>query len=217
MPAAARRVFGERIDGARRYVELLATAGIERGLIGPAETGRLWDRHLLNCAVVEALIPAGARVIDAGSGAGLPGIPIALARPDLTMQLVESLTRRIAFLVECVDTLGLANTEAFKSRLEDGQLRRRLGGVDVVTARAVAPLDRLARWCLPLLRPGGRLLAIKGASASTELRRHEAVLARYGAVEATIRRCGAGVVVPETTVVDVAVGPVAERPAGRSR
>lgn len=211
------QIFGHRIVSARRYVRLLETAGIERGLIGPAEAERLWDRHVLNCAVVAPLIPQHARVIDAGSGAGLPGIPIALARPDLILQLVESLARRVAFLNECLDTLALNNAEVIRGRIEDGALRSRFAGADVVTARAVAPLDRLARWCLPLLRPGGRLLAIKGASAATELRRHEAVLARYGAVETTIRRCGAGVVVPETTVIDVAAGPAEMRPAGRSR
>ena len=170
VPDEAAAVFGAALDRAAAYVRLLATDGTVRGLIGPREVPRLWDRHLLNSAALAPLIPTGARVVDVGSGAGLPGIPLALARPDLTVVLLEPLARRVTFLDECVDGLGLANVTVVRGRAEEGPARRSLGGADVVTARAVAPLDKLAGWCLPLLRPGGRLLALKGSSAAEELR-----------------------------------------------
>lgn len=170
IPDEAAVVFGVALDRAAAYVRLLATDGTVRGLIGPREVPRLWDRHLLNSAALALLIPTGARVVDVGSGAGLPGIPLALARPDLTVALLEPLARRVTFLDECVDVLGLENVTVVRGRAEEGPARRSLGGADVVTARAVAPLDKLAGWCLPLLRPGGRLLALKGSSAAEELR-----------------------------------------------
>lgn len=170
VPDEAAVVFGAALDRATAYVRLLATDGTVRGLIGPREVPRLWDRHLLNSAALAPLIPTGARVVDVGSGAGLPGIPLALARPDITVALLEPLARRVTFLDECVDVLGLANVTVVRGRAEEGPARRSLGGADVVTARAVAPLDKLAGWCLPLLRPGGRLLALKGSSAAEELR-----------------------------------------------
>jgi 16S rRNA (guanine527-N7)-methyltransferase len=168
-PPDAAAVFGPALDRAVEYARLLATEGTVRGLIGPREVPRIWDRHLLNSAAVAALVPPGARVVDVGSGAGLPGIPLALVRPELTITLLEPLARRVAFLTECVQRLGLDRVTVVRGRAEDGPIRRELGGADVVTARAVAPLDKLARWCLPLLRPGGRLLAMKGATAAAEL------------------------------------------------
>src|SRR5918993_2701250 len=169
VPAAAGQVFGAGLAGAVAYAELLATDGTVRGLIGPREVPRLWDRHLLNSAVIGELVPTGARVVDVGSGAGLPGIPLALARPDIEVVLLEPLARRAVFLTECVRRLALPKVAVVRGRAEEGDVRRRLGGADVVTARAVAPLERLAGWCLPLLRPGGRLLALKGESAAEEL------------------------------------------------
>jgi 16S rRNA (guanine527-N7)-methyltransferase len=175
---------------AERYAAWLAGAGVERGLLGPREADRLWDRHLLNCAVVGVLLAPGDRVVDVGSGAGLPGIPLALARPDCTVVLLEPLARRAAFLDEVVADLGLApRVTVVRGRAED-----HAGTYDVVTARAVAPLERLAGWCLPLLRPGGRLLAIKGARAAAEV-------AAAPALRARVEQVGAGIVDPPTTVV----------------
>jgi 16S rRNA (guanine527-N7)-methyltransferase len=201
-PPAAQKVFDDRLELAARYVEHLATSGVERGLIGPREADRLWDRHVLNCAVVADLVPDGANVVDVGSGAGLPGIPLALARPDLRIVLIEPLARRVEWLEEIVSDLGLSLTVE-RGRAEENAIRRRWEGADVVTARAVAPLARLAGWSLPLLRTGGRLLAVKGASAPQEIDRDAAEVRRLGGGEPRIELCGAGVVEPLSTVVAV--------------
>jgi 16S rRNA (guanine527-N7)-methyltransferase len=208
VPAAAGQVFGAGLAGAVAYAELLATDGTVRGLIGPREVPRLWDRHLLNSAVIGELVPTGARVVDVGSGAGLPGIPLALARPDIEVVLLEPLARRAVFLTECVRRLALPKVAVVRGRAEEGDVRRRLGGADVVTARAVAPLERLAGWCLPLLRPGGRLLALKGESAAEELAATGPALRRIGGSSAELVRCGAGTLAPPTTVVVVTRGTV---------
>ena len=198
-PAAAVRVFGARLDLAGRYAELLAGAGIERGLIGPREVPRLWDRHLLNSAVVESLLPTGTDLVDVGSGAGLPGIPLALARPDLLITLLEPLERRAVFLQESVEALGLERVEVRRGRAEDVASDR----WTVAVARAVAPLDRLARWTLPLLRAGGRLLALKGSSARTELADAETALRRLGVDRWDVDEVGVGLLDTPTTVVTV--------------
>lgn len=201
---AAQRCFGDRLPLAIRYAGLLATDAVVRGLIGPRESERLWDRHLLNCAVVSELVPASARLIDVGSGAGLPGVALAIARPDLTVVLVEPMARRATFLSEVVEALGLDSTTVVRARAEESARgRNRLEPAEVVTARAVAPLDRLAAWCLPLARKGGRLLALKGASAADEIAAHRGAVARAGGGEPVIRRCGEGVVPDPTTVVEV--------------
>lgn len=192
--------FGERLPQARRYAEHLATTGVERGLIGPHEASIVWERHILNCAVIADLVPQHARVVDVGSGAGLPGIPLALARLDLEVVLVEPLARRVEWLREVVDDLGLT-MEIERGRAEDVSVRRRWEGADVVTARAVAPLHRLAAWCLPLVRPGGMMLAVKGATAADEVRRDAAAVARLGGGAPRIEIVGAGVVDPPSTVV----------------
>ncbi len=210
-------VFGPQLPQARRYAELLVTAGLERGLLGPREADRIWDRHLLNCAVVGELIPPGKRVIDAGSGAGLPGLVLAIARPDLRIVLLDAQERRVTFLRECVDVLGLAEVEIHRGRAEDPATRKAIGVADIVTARALAPLDRLAHWCLPLTRIGGRVLAIKGASASDEAQRHHDSICRYGANRVTVRRCGVGRIDPPTTVVEVVRGNPARRGDRASR
>lgn len=209
----AEKVFGGRLPPAVRYVGHLVTSGVERGLIGPREAERIWERHVLNCAVVAELIPEGAKVVDIGSGAGLPGIPLALARPDLRIVLVEPMARRVQWLTEVVEDLGLS-LPVERGRAEESVIRRRWAGADVVTARAVAPLHRLVGWSLPLLRVGGVLLALKGASAAEEIDRDSAEVTRLGGLRPRIERCGAGLVEPPSTVVVVER---AEWPAGRSR
>lgn len=197
----AERLFGPRLPLARRYAEHLVTTGVERGLIGPREAPRVWDRHVLNCAVVADLVPDGARVVDVGSGAGLPGIPLALARPDLQIALVEPLARRVDWLDEVVADLGI-DVRVDRGRAEEIAVRRRWEGADVVTARAVAPLARLAGWALPLLLNGGRLLAMKGASAAEEITRDSPAVRRLGGGTPVIERCGEGAVLATVVVVE---------------
>lgn len=208
-PDSVALVFGEREAAAVRYAQHLATSGVAYGLIGPREVARVWDRHVLNCAVVAEVIPVGATVVDVGSGAGLPGIPLALARPDLQVMLLEPLARRVAWLREVVDALDLPIVVE-RGRAEEAVMRRRWEGADVVTARAVAPLARLAGWVLPLLRTGGILVAIKGASAADEISRDRAQVRQSGGGEPRLAQCGTGVVDPLSTVVLV------ERVAGRA-
>jgi 16S rRNA (guanine527-N7)-methyltransferase len=187
---------------ASRYAELLTSAGVERGLLGPREASRVWERHLLNCAVVGELLPRAARVVDVGSGAGLPGIPLACARPDLRIDLVEPLARRVTFLEEAVAALALApRVSVVRGRAEERAVVRRVAPVAWVTARAVAPLDRLAAWCLPLLQPGGRLLALKGRRAAQELNEHRDVIGRLGGVDQHVVLCGVGLLASPSTVV----------------
>ena len=167
VPDAARRAFSsDRLPLAERYVELLATAGVERGLIGPREAPRLWERHLLNCLAVSSALLTGATVVDLGSGAGLPGLVLAIGRPDLEVTLVEPLLRRATFLEEAVAELELAHVAVVRERAEALTGRQRF---DVVTARAVAPMDRLLGWAMPLVAPQGCLLAMKGSSAAAEV------------------------------------------------
>jgi 16S rRNA (guanine527-N7)-methyltransferase len=181
-PPEAVELFGVALPLAQRYAELLVGPGVERGLIGPREHDRMWTRHLLNCARVAPAVPVGAQVVDVGSGAGLPGLPLALARPDLQMMLVEPLLRRSEFLHEVVADLGLPVTVR---RCRGEQIEP--ASADVVVARAVAPLGRLARTCLPALRPGGLLVALKGRSAQQELADAGAELRRAGAQRWEVR------------------------------
>jgi 16S rRNA (guanine527-N7)-methyltransferase len=198
-PAAARLIFGDRLALAVAYVRALAEDGVTRGLIGPREIPRLWDRHVLNCAVLQEAIPPGATVADVGSGAGLPGIPLALVRPDLTVILLEPSVRRSDFLTEVVHRLDLRRVEVVRSRAEEG----RRPPVDMVTARAVAPLARLVGWCLPLVAVGGRLLAIKGASAQSEMAAAAGAIKASGGRPPVLRQYGFGVVDPPTSVVEI--------------
>lgn len=200
-PAPAQGVFASRLPLAEDYAAWLADAGIERGLIGPREVPRLWERHLLNCAVVADLIPAGAQVCDLGSGAGLPGIPLAIRRPDLRVTLLEPLQRRVRCLEEVVPALGLDNVVVRRGRAEELHGRALF---DVVTARAVAPLDRLAGWSVPLARAGGLVLAMKGSSAHEEVAAARRELRRLGGREVEVLSVGAGMVEPPVTVVRVA-------------
>lgn len=210
VPSQAHEVFGDALPTAERYRDLLATAGVERGLIGPREAGRLWERHLINCAVLSEAVPAGVSVVDIGSGAGLPGLVLAIVRPDLDVTLLEPLLRRTTFLHEAVEELGLKNVTVHRGRAEEVAKHF---AVDVVTARAVAPLDRLARWGMPLLRPGGELLALKGERAAQELDEAGPVLRGLGVDRAELRQVGQGKVDPPTTLVRLVASP-ASGPAG---
>jgi 16S rRNA (guanine527-N7)-methyltransferase len=193
-------VFAAALPQAERFAALLAEEGVVRGLIGPRETPRLWERHLLNCAVLGEAVPDGVTVCDIGSGAGLPGLVLAIARPDLDVCLVEPLLRRTTFLEEAVATLGLTRVEVVRGRAEELRGRRSFA---VVTSRAVAPLPKLARWSLPLVQPGGLWLAMKGASAEAELAEAAPVLRKLGAGAAVVRRLGIGRIDPPTTVIHV--------------
>jgi 16S rRNA (guanine527-N7)-methyltransferase len=204
-PEVAASVFGEALPAAERYVARLATDGVTRGLIGPREVGRLWERHVLNSAAVAEAVPEGARVVDVGSGAGLPGIPLGLARPDLLVTLVEPMARRVEFLSEAVveleDLLGVRRWRVVRGRAEERSVATAVGQVDVVTARAVAPLPRLAAWCRGLLRPGARLVALVGAKAVAELPSVLAELRAAGMTDVEPRAVGAELGDAATTVV----------------
>lgn len=213
-PESAREVFGDRLPVLEAYCALLAGAGVERGLIGPRETPRLWDRHLLNCVGLAELLDEGVTVLDLGSGAGLPGLVLACARPDLTVVLAEPLLRRSSFLTEAVESLGLRSVLVRRARAEElaGKVE-----VDVVAARAVAPMDRLAGWALPLLRPGGRLLALKGSSAADELAAAGAALHKAGAAGSELVTVGSEELGTAATVVVVTRGTGAVAGAGGPR
>jgi 16S rRNA (guanine527-N7)-methyltransferase len=195
---AAAGIFGDALPQAEKYAELLAGAGVERGLIGPAEADRIWERHVLNCAAIAHLLPARCSLVDVGSGGGLPGVVLAILMPKARVTLLEPLARRVDFLTETVAELGLTNAEVVRSRAEDlaGQV-----SADVVTARAVAPLDKLAGLTLGLLRPGGRVVAIKGSSAEAELAKAGPVLARLGVTDAKVVRAASPDGVAAATVV----------------
>jgi 16S rRNA (guanine527-N7)-methyltransferase len=216
-PEAAAKIFGGRIGVAERYAELLADRGVEWGLLGPREVERLWDRHLLNCGAVAELFQPGERVADIGSGAGLPGLPLAIAKPGVRVVLVESLLRRAEFLRTVVADLEL-DVEVVRGRAEDAAVREAVGECDAVVSRAVASLDKLARWSLPLLRPGGRMVAIKGERAYDEVLEHRRVMSRLGATDARVMECGVSYLSPPTTVVVASRGkPESVRQPARRR
>lgn len=218
-PDAAAAIFGDRLEVAQRYAELLAGTGVEWGLIGPHEVDRVWERHLLNCAAVGELLETGERVVDIGSGAGLPGLPLAIARPDVRVILVESLLRRTEFLHHVIADLGL-DVAVLRGRAEDRAVREQVGGCDAAVSRAVAPLDKLTRWSLPLLRPSGRMLAIKGERATEEVRVHRRVMTELGAVNVRVVKCGVNYLSPPATVVVAQRGnpaPTGHRPRRRTR
>jgi 16S rRNA (guanine527-N7)-methyltransferase len=212
MPEVAAELFGPRLDLAERYADLLARDGVVRGVIGPHEAARIWSRHLLNCAAPTELFGADTRVVDVGSGAGLPGIVTAIRRPDLRVDLVEPLQRRVDFLTDAVAALGLdAQVRVLRGRADEPGILAAAGEASWVTARAVAPLDRLVRWCLPLLAPGGRLAFIKGAGAADEVERHRSGLARSGVRTISVVSCGVGLIDPPATVVTVGAPEAARR------
>lgn len=216
-PESARGVFpAARLPLAEQYAALLANEGVVRGLIGPREVPRLWDRHLLNCAVLCELVPEGAEVCDIGSGAGLPGLVVAIARPDLRVTLVEPLLRRTTFLGEAVERLGLDRVEVVRGRANDLHGTRRF---DVVTSRAVAPLERLLRWSMPLVAPHGALVAMKGSSAPEEIDAASGVLRSLGCGVPEVLPLGDGLLECPTTAVRVAwadPGQVSLRTPGKS-
>lgn len=220
-PPTAERVFGPGLPGAERFVRMLCEQGVERGLIGPRELDRLWDRHVLNSAVLTELIPPNASVIDVGSGGGFPGVPLALARTDIQLTLLEPMARRVAWLREIVDALELQHVVVVRGRAEERSVRDTVRTADVVTARAVAPLGRLASWCLPLVRGGGVLLALKGSSAQAEIDRDRHEVRALGGGEMSVELCGASLLEVPTTVVSVAkvarVDPVGRRSKGHHR
>ncbi|MCZ9884765.1 16S rRNA (guanine(527)-N(7))-methyltransferase RsmG [Arthrobacter sp. B2a2-09] len=199
---AAEKIFGDRLGLAQRYVEHLATSGTERGLIGPREVPRLWSRHVLNCAVIESAIAHGSHVADVGSGAGLPGLCLAIARPDLELTLIEPLERRVIWLQEVVDDLGLGNVTVMRTRAE---LAVGMVDADVVTARAVSALSKLAGLTIPLLNGKGEVVAIKGRSAAEEIEQAAKVIRKLGGVETSVVVCGQELLEEPTTVVRIVV------------
>ena len=207
-PGTASVVFGPATELACRYASMLATRGVERGLIGPREVPRLWERHLLNCGVITGLVPGDADVVDIGSGAGLPGVVIAMLRPQLHVTLLEPLLRRTVFLGECVAELGLANVTVCRGRAEDmaGALH-----ADVAISRAVAPLGRLAELSAGVVRPGGTILAVKGQQAQAELDQAGPVLRRLGVRSAEVLQAGHGIVEPPATVIRILTADRARR------
>jgi 16S rRNA (guanine527-N7)-methyltransferase len=201
-PEVARRAFpSDRLNLAERYAGLLATEGVVRGLIGPREAPRLWDRHLVNCALIGELILEGSTVCDVGTGAGLPGLVLAIARADLRVTLVEPLLRRTTFLEEVAESLQLGNVEVIRGRAEAVHGVRTF---DVVTSRAVAPLERLLAWSMPLVAPTGALVAMKGSSVQDEIVAARAVLASWGCADPEIRVLGEDWPVSPTIAVRVA-------------
>lgn len=202
-PPAAATVFGDRLALATEFARILADTGVSHGLIGPREVDRLWERHVLNCAVAHEAFPAGTAVIDVGSGAGLPGLALAVVRPDLRIHLVEPMLRRTNWLATAVTELGLENCAIHRGRAEEfhGKL-----SAPYATARAVARIDKLARWTFPLLEPGGTLVALKGERAAVELEEERDRLTRMGMVEAAIRTYGAGLLDVPTVTLELVVG-----------
>ena len=195
-PTYAAELFGDRIDLARAFTADLAQHGEERGLIGPLELERLWSRHVVNSALVAPLLVAG-RVGDVGSGAGLPGLVLAIARPDAHLVLIEPMERRTDWLTEEAERLGLDNVTVLRGRAEDVRPDPLL---DQVTARAVSALSKLVPLCAPLLRPGGELILLKGARVQEEIAAAEKAFrkARVSAPEVLV--LGEGIV-PEVTRV----------------
>lgn len=214
-PPGAAQVFGQRLFVAEQFTALLADSGVSHGLIGPREVPRLWERHVLNCAVIHSAIAVDQRVIDVGSGAGLPGLALAIARPDLDLHLIEPMLRRTNWLSTAVNELELTNVTIHRGRAE--QFWENLQA-PVVTARAVARLSALATWCLPLVSPGGSLLAFKGSTVAEELATDREALRQLGSRDEIIETFGSGIVDPETILLRVVLGDhPARQGAGRKK
>ena len=203
-PASAQGVFSRRLPLAEEFADLLTREATVRGLIGPREVPRLWERHILNCAVISDLMPRASAVCDIGSGAGLPGIALAIRRPDILVTLVEPLLRRTTFLDLAVSRMELSNVSVHRGRAEDMHGEPEWSdGFDVVTSRAVAPMDRLARWSLPLVKPGGAFLAMKGSSAQVELESAAGLISSLGGVDPEVVSLGTEWLSQPVTVVRV--------------
>jgi 16S rRNA (guanine527-N7)-methyltransferase len=196
-PAAAVAIFGDQIDQARSFAQTLANDSDELGLLGPRELDKLWSRHILNSAVVAELVRPGDKVADVGSGAGLPGIPMAIARPDAEFVLIEPMERRSSWMLEVVEDLGLKNVRVLRSRAEDVTEQ----DFDIVTARAVAALDKLLKMCVPLLKPGGALIALKGSKAAEEIANAKKLEKKLGISSFEILVCGEKFLAEPTSVV----------------
>jgi 16S rRNA (guanine527-N7)-methyltransferase len=197
-PDTAEGIFGSQIRLARQYAQKLANDSDELGLLGPRELDKIWSRHILNSAVVAELVKPGELVADVGSGAGLPGIPMAIAAPDTDFVLIEPMDRRASWLQEVVDELGLQNVEVVRARAEEVEG----GQFDVVTARAVAALDKLLRLCIPLLKPGGRVIALKGSKAPEEILEAKRLQKKLKIESFEIVVCGEKFLAEPTSVVE---------------
>jgi 16S rRNA (guanine527-N7)-methyltransferase len=196
-PAAAVAIFGDQIDQARYFAQTLANDSDELGLLGPRELDKLWSRHILNSAVVAELVQPGNKVADVGSGAGLPGIPMAIARPDAEFVLIEPMERRLSWMLQVVEDLDLKNVRVLRSRAEDVTEH----DFDIVTARAVAALDKLLKMCVPLLKPGGALIALKGSKAAEEIANAKTLEKKLGISSFEILVCGEKFLSEPTSVV----------------
>lgn len=201
-PAVAGELFGDRIDLARRFVRALVEHGEERGLIGPQEVPRIWTRHVLNCAIAAPLFPTGGRVGDVGSGAGLPGVVLAIARPDVTWELIEPMERRVSWLDEQVSALGLENVTVHRARADEAAVE---GMLDAVTARAVSAMRTLIPWTAPLVRDGGELILLKGRSVDAEIDAAHKVLRKHRVTDVRVEVLGDGVLHETTRVVRAVV------------
>lgn len=202
-PDVAAALFGDRIELARAYTATLAEHGEERGLIGPQELPRLWTRHILNSAIAAPLFPAGGMAGDVGSGAGLPGLVLAIARPDVRWVLIEPMERRVAWLDEQVSALGLENVTVERARAEEAG--RYEGVLDAVTARAVSALRTLIPWVAPLARDGGELILLKGTGAPAEIEAAQKQIRRFKLSDVRVEVLGEGVLAEETRVVRATV------------
>jgi 16S rRNA (guanine527-N7)-methyltransferase len=196
-PASAEAVFGSQIELARKYARMLAENSDELGLLGPRELDKLWSRHILNSAVVAQLLEPGDRVADVGSGAGLPGIPMAIAKPDASFVLIEPMERRSSWLQQVATDLGLENVEVIRARAEELEF----ADFDVVTARAVAALDKLLKICVPLLKPGGSVIALKGSKAAEEIEAAKKTQKKLKIASFEILVCGEKFLAEPTSVV----------------
>jgi len=201
-PAEAAALFGARIDLARRFTADLAAEGEERGLIGPLELPRLWNRHILNSAIAAPLFAPGSRVGDIGSGAGLPGLVLAIARPDVRWVLIEPMERRVAWLTEQVQSLGLDNVEIVRARGEDWDEGATL---DAVTARAVSAFRTLIPLTAPLVRDGGELVLLKGANAENEIGAAEKQIRKFRLSHVRVETVGMGTIAEPTRVIRATV------------
>ncbi|MGO1957326.1 16S rRNA (guanine(527)-N(7))-methyltransferase RsmG [Microbacterium sp.] len=201
-PAVAGELFGDRLDLARQFVRALVEHGEERGLIGPQEVPRIWTRHVLNCAIAAPLFPTGGRVGDVGSGAGLPGVVLAIARPDVTWELIEPMERRVSWLDEQVSALGLENVTVHRARADEVAVE---GVLDAVTARAVSAMRTLIPWTAPLVRDGGELILLKGRSVDAEIDAAQKVLRKHRVTDVRVEVLGEGVLDETTRVVRAVV------------